>query len=177
MSQKNVSHEAGTTSVEAEKGRSIPSNAVANLSAGVAVVVSPLTNVFQQLGQQLLNATKSAKSVSGGDKAALAEEVVRQKLEMEIIERQARAAQEAAIAERIRYSHSVEMDEYYDVKAGGFLGSDKGSKIGVSAEARKVVRRTYKFEGNRVTEAEAIAAAAAPANPIKARRSWFGFTE
>jgi len=143
--------------------RSKPAFAVATLGAGVVTVVSPLTDAFQQLGQQLLNATRAARSASGHDKAVLAEEAARQKLEMEIIERQARAAQEAAIAERIRYSHNVEIEEFYDAKTGGFLGSDRGN-VGVSAEARKVVRRTYRFEGNRITEAEAVTAASEAAS-------------
>ena len=67
-----------------------------------------------------------------------------------IAEREARVAQELAIAERIGTAIEVSIEEFYDYKGDGAatasLDGTKGS-FGVSASSQRVSKRIYTFKG------------------------------
>ncbi|MEI7995596.1 MAG: hypothetical protein WCH01_11915 [Methylococcaceae bacterium] len=65
-------------------------------------------------------------------------------------ERQAKVAQEIAIARKIELAHEVEIEEFYDTSGEGSIGGKSdgsGITLGVSGRANRVVRRVYKFKG------------------------------
>lgn len=65
-------------------------------------------------------------------------------------EREARVAQELAIAERISTAAEVTIEEFYEYKGDGQLGlsgeSGKGN-LGLSGSGQRVARRVYTFKG------------------------------
>lgn len=76
-------------------------------------------------------------------------EAAREELYEKINEAKARVAQEIAIAERIQYAETVEIEEFYDVSGKGSFGLDldEGVNIGAKAKGQKVTKRIYKFSG------------------------------
>lgn len=70
--------------------------------------------------------------------------------EIELLNAQAKAAQELAIAERIRTAETVSIDEFYDSKGKAGLGArvqEGGALFGVDGSAQRVTRRTITFTG------------------------------
>ena len=65
-------------------------------------------------------------------------------------EREARVAQELAIAERISTAVEVTIEEFYEYKGEGAVGvklGDEKSNIGVSGSGQRVIKRIYTFKG------------------------------
>jgi hypothetical protein len=65
-------------------------------------------------------------------------------------EREAKVAQELAIAERITTALEVTIEEFYEYKGEGAIGTQiDGTKlnIGASGSGQRVSRRIYKFSG------------------------------
>lgn len=65
-------------------------------------------------------------------------------------EREARVAQELAIAERITTALEVSIEEFYEYKGEGAVGAQiDGAKVnvGLSGSGQRVSRRIYKFSG------------------------------
>lgn len=97
----------------------------------------------------------SEESEQAADNADLQElEVLerRQEIEMRMAERQAKVAQELAIADRIRTAEQVEIEEFYDASGEGSLGvsADENSfTAGAKGKGQKVTRRVYRFTGVR----------------------------
>ena len=90
--------------------------------------------------------------VSGSDVGlpALQEEEIRQEIAMRMAERQAKVAQEVAIARKIELAHEVEIEEFYDTSAESTVGAKTDGtslSLGASGKANRVVRRVYKFRG------------------------------
>ena len=94
----------------------------------------------------------SSESAASDDLEALRMLEARQEVEMRMAERQAKVAQELAIADRIRTAVEVEIEEFYDVSGeaalgGGTDGATVSVKLG--AKGSKVTRRVYRFQGVR----------------------------
>jgi len=67
-------------------------------------------------------------------------------------ERQAKVAQELAIAQRIRTAEEVEVEELYDYSGEGNLGlnvKDEGVMLGACGKGSRVVKRICRFKGVR----------------------------
>lgn len=65
-------------------------------------------------------------------------------------EREARVAQELAIAERIGTAHEVTIEEFYEYKGEGAMGVNvDGAKanVGLSGSGQRVAKRIYTFKG------------------------------
>ena len=103
------------------------------------------------LGKFLYDAITETKSdVDSGDMVELKKEEARQEVSMRMAERQAKVAQELAIAERIRDAEEVEIEEYYDNSregSGGLNASESGVTLGVSGKTGLVSRRVFRFKG------------------------------
>jgi hypothetical protein len=93
------------------------------------------------LGAAIKEAQEAARS---GDLARLRETDSRQALEMSMMERQARVAQELALAERIRSAGEFQIEEFYDTSADATAGPQAAMNAGT--EQPRVVRRTYWFK-------------------------------
>lgn len=103
------------------------------------------------LGKFLYDAIKETKNdVDSGDMAELKKEEARQEISMRMAERQAKVAQELAIAERIRDAEEVEIEEYYDNSkegSGGLSASESGVSLGVNGKSGLVSKRVFRFKG------------------------------
>jgi hypothetical protein len=104
----------------------------------------------------------SEVKVTGNDGGlpALRDEEIRQEIAMRMAERQAKVAQEIAIARKIELAHEVEIEEFYDASAEGTLGAKTDGtslSLGAGAKANRVVRRVYKFRGT-TTATEQVSA-------------------
>jgi hypothetical protein len=72
-------------------------------------------------------------------------------------EREAKVAQELAIAERITTALEVTIEEFYQYKAEGAVGTKiDGTKvnIGASGSGQRVTRRIYRFNGLAMKKSE-----------------------
>jgi len=81
---------------------------------------------------------------------SLEDEAKKQRINMEFQAHQARVAQELAISQRIYFSESVEIEEFYDGQGKGSLGvkgDESGITLGASGEGRRVTKRVIKFAG------------------------------
>lgn len=70
---------------------------------------------------------------------------------MRMAERQAKVAQEIAIARKIELAYEVEIEEFYDTSGEGAIGAKtegESLSLGASGKANRVVRRVYKFRGS-----------------------------
>lgn len=65
-------------------------------------------------------------------------------------ERQAKVAQEVAIARRIEMAEEVEIEEFYDTSGEGNVGASTDGEsvsLGLQGKGKHVVRRVYRFKG------------------------------
>jgi RNA 3'-terminal phosphate cyclase len=82
-------------------------------------------------------------------------EAERQELTMHMAERQAKVAQELALANRIDTAEEVEMEEFYDLSGSGQAGvsaDGEGFKGGIGGKGQKVTKRIFRFKGGAVKE-------------------------
>src|SRR5699024_3720423 len=85
----------------------------------------------------------------------LEEESIKEDIRARVLQNQAKAAQEMAIARRIENAEEVEIEEYYDMSGEGHVGakgSNEGLSIGASAEGRKITKRVIKFKGGKTIQ-------------------------
>ncbi len=71
---------------------------------------------------------------------------------MQMIERQAKAAQEVSIAGRILTAEEVEIEEFYEASGEGKAGIDADEEsisVGMSGKGNRVTRRVYRFKGSK----------------------------
>ena len=97
-------------------------------------------------------AAKAINSASDEGFDALKKEVAKQEVRLRFELQQAKIAQELAIAQRISSAEIVEIEEFYDVSAGGQAGAqmNEGSIVlGFGAEKKGVTKRIYQFKGFR----------------------------
>ncbi len=87
--------------------------------------------------------------------SVLEEESVKEDIRARVLQNQAKAAQEMAIARRIEDAEEVEIEEYYDISGEGHVGakaSSEGVNLGASAEGRKITKRVIKFKGSKTIQ-------------------------
>ena len=85
----------------------------------------------------------------------LEEESIKEDIRARVLQNQAKAAQEMAIARRIENAEEVEIEEYYDMSGEGLVGakgSNEGLSLGASAEGRKITKRVIKFKGGKTIQ-------------------------
>jgi hypothetical protein len=117
-------------------------------------VVSPLLGRLMQIS--VGSADHAEQTAKNGSMEELRAEAERQELTMLMAERQAKVAQELALARRIESADDVEMEEFYDVRGAAHAGlkSGEGSvSAGVGGHGQKVTRRVYRFKNNPKAEA------------------------
>lgn len=112
-------------------------------------VVSPLLGRLMQI--TVGSADHAEQTAKTGSLEELRAEAERQELAMQMAERQAKVAQELALASRIESADDVEMEEFYEVSGSGHAGlkSREGTiSAGVGGQGQKVTRRIYRFKSN-----------------------------
>ena len=95
--------------------------------------------------------TNTKKDVESGDVIELKKEEAMQEVSMRMAERQAKVAQELAIAERIRDAEEVSIEEYYDNSLEGQAGvgaNAEGVNFGIGGKTGTVSKRIFRFKGN-----------------------------
>lgn len=118
--------------------------------------MSPLLGRLMQI--TLGSAEHAEQTAQTGTIEELRAEAERQELTMRMAERQAKVAQELALARRIESADYVEMEEFYDISGSGHAGvktGESGVSAGLGGQGQKVMRRIYRFKTNvRSGEAE-----------------------
>lgn len=112
-------------------------------------VVSPLLGSLMKI--TLGSAEHADNTAKNGTMEELRTEAERQELAMQMAERQAKVAQELALARRIESADDVEMEEFYDVSGAAHAGVRSGEgtlSAGVGGQGQKVARRIYRFKNN-----------------------------
>jgi hypothetical protein len=103
------------------------------------------------LGRLLYEAIAETKSdVKNGDMTELRKEEAKQEISMRMAERQAKVAQELAIAERIRDAEEVNIEEYYDnlVEGGASVSaSADGFSGSLAGKSARISKRVFIFKG------------------------------
>lgn len=98
------------------------------------------------------SAKETEKLAELGELESLDAEAKKQAISLNMARMQASVAQELAIAERIKDAQEVEIEEYYEGDTGAGVdikvGVDSAS-IGLGGQSRKVVKRVYRFTGNK----------------------------
>lgn len=116
-------------------------------------VVSPLLGRLMQI--TVGSADHAEQTAKTGSMEELRAEAERQELAMQMAERQAKVAQELALARRIESADDVEMEELYDVSgsAHAALKSTEGTiSAGLGGQGQKVTRRVYRFKNHPKSE-------------------------
>lgn len=111
------------------------------------------------IGAAVAAATNAVSKASEKGVDELEQEVKKQYLQLAIAQEQARVSQEMAIAERIANSVDVEIEEFYDSTAKGKAKADvklDTLSFGLEGEGKKVVRRIYRFTGNKAPSQTAV---------------------
>ena len=101
--------------------------------------------------------------------SALRDEEARQETAMRMAERQAKVAQEIAIARKIKFAHKVEIEEFDDTSAEGNFGAKTDGtslSLGASGKANRVVLRVYKIRGIAAATEQALLTASANPTPL-----------
>lgn len=85
-------------------------------------------------------------------------DVESQEIDLQLMQAQARVAQEIAIAKRIEIADEVEIEEFYEGRGEGNAGAqlrDGSVNLGISGSGNKVTKRVYRFRGfNKTVEVE-----------------------
>lgn len=112
------------------------------------LVFDPITYAIIELVKKAVSMTEDA--TKNGDISALQTEEARQEVSLRMAERQAKVAQEVAIARRIELAEDVEIEEFYDVSGEGVAGvktDGESASLGLHGKGKRVVRRVYRFKG------------------------------
>jgi len=123
-------------------------NTTLEIAKTAAYVVSPLLGRLMEV--TVGSVDDSEQVAESGGLEELRREADRQELMMHMSERQAKVAQELALARRIESALEVEMEEFYDVSGSGNAGlNSDGStvSIGVSGKGQRVTKRIFRFKG------------------------------
>lgn len=103
------------------------------------------------IAEQYIDSNKNSREIlKTNDEQKIQLELVRKKAETEILEMEAKIAQELAISKRIENAAIVEIEEYYEGSGSGNIGlgvEEKSIKFGFSGEGKKVTKRVYRFTG------------------------------
>jgi hypothetical protein len=110
---------------------------------------NPLTRaVAEALEKNLEKINELSNNGSVEDLQKMAE---KQKIEMQILEAQAKVEQELAIARRIDTAEEVIIEEYYEGTGEGKVGlnaKEGNVNLGLSGEGRRISKRVYTFKGS-----------------------------
>lgn len=116
--------------------------------AGALVGLSPIGAALFAGTELMTDKAKDLKE--NGTIDQLSEEVKKQDLYYQMMEYQAKLAQELAISQRIATAEEVEIEEYYEGEGNGSLGlnaKEGNVSLGASGSGRKVTKRIYRFTG------------------------------
>jgi RNA 3'-terminal phosphate cyclase len=118
------------------------------ITKGALDIVSPMLGHL--IGITIESVDEAKQVAENGDMVELRREAERQELMMQMAERQAKVAQELALARRIESAQEVEMEEFYDISGAGHAGvkSDASTvSAGFGAQGQKVTKRIFRFKG------------------------------
>lgn len=114
-------------------------------------ILIPGYGIASSLAEQFTKSNKNSQEIlDTNDDEKIKLELKRKKFETEILEMEAKVAQELAISRRIENAAVVEIEEYYEGSGKGNAGlnAQKGSvDIGLSGEGKKITKRIYRFSG------------------------------
>lgn len=113
--------------------------------------IFPLYGIASSLVEQFIDSNKSSREIlETNDETKINNELKRKKVETQILEMEAKVAQELAISKRIESAEIVEIEEYFEGFGKGSTGvnvEENSFKVGLSGEGRKVTKRVYRFTG------------------------------
>lgn len=130
------------------KKKATPLAAALDVGQTVLQVVSPPLACLIEV--MIRSVSETEKAAQQNDMEGLRREAQRQELKMHVAERQAKVAQELALARRIESAIEVEMEEFYDFNASGHAGikpDGTAITVGLSAQGQKVTKRIFRFKG------------------------------
>lgn len=136
---KNTSPAAGAVAAAAAIASLTPAGMFGAVGIAIGGIVAALNKSQDDL-----------KEAENKGITSLEDEAKKQRINMEFQAHQARVAQELAISQRIYFSDTVEIEEFYEGQGKGSLGvkgDDSGITIGASGEGRRVTKRVIKFAG------------------------------
>ncbi len=111
----------------------------------------PVYGLASTIAEQYVDSNKNSREIlKTNDEQKIKVELTRKKAETEILEMEAKIAQELAISKRIENASIVEIEEYYEGSGSGNIGlsaEEKSIKFGASGEGKKVTKRVYRFTG------------------------------
>ena len=120
----------------------------------MAGIIKTANWILNPTGMLVLEGIKQASKLvdTASEKGIddLQAEVAKQEVRLQFELKQAKIAQELAIAQRISEAETVEIEEFYDlsgkVKAGASI-EEKSANVGISGEGTRVSKRIYTFKG------------------------------
>ena len=114
-------------------------------------IAFPVYGLAGTIIEQFIDSNKNSREIlNSNDEQKIKIELARKKAETEILEMEAKIAQELAISKRIENANIVEIEEFYEGLGSGHVGfTPEGNsiKLGASGEGKKVVKRVYRFTG------------------------------
>lgn len=115
----------------------------------VLVAKNPLLGLIVKFASSEI--VKSNELTQAGQLEEMRREAEKQEIALAMAERQAKVAQEIAIAHRIETAEEVEVEEFFEYNSKGQIGLDSdGTKlgIGIGGSGQRVSRRICRFKGN-----------------------------
>ena len=128
-------------------------NTALKITQEVLNAISPMLGRLMEITTSSTNKTNQV--ATSGTIDELRVEAERQDITMRMTERQAKVAQELALARRIETAEEVEMEEFYDISDSGNVGiQTDGNTIsaGVNTQGLKVTKRIFRFKGHRFVQ-------------------------
>jgi hypothetical protein len=117
----------------------------------IKTILFPGYGIASSIAEQLSNSNKNSREIlDSDDEIKIVKELKRKKVETEILELEAKVAQELAISRRIENANVVEIEEYYEGSGKGNAGvnvEENSVKLGLSGEGKKITKRIYRFTG------------------------------
>jgi hypothetical protein len=123
-------------------------NTALEIAKSALYVTSPLLGRLLEVTVGSVDDSEQVAETGGLEE--LRKEADRQELMMHMAERQAKVAQELALARRIESAAEVEMEEFYDISGSAQAGlNTDGSTVslGVGGKGQKVTKRIFRFKG------------------------------
>ena len=114
------------------------------------IALNPSGYLLDMIVESTSKKVTEAEEQSKVELAELRVQAERQQLEMQILEAQARVAQEIAIAKRIETAYEVEMEEFYDYSGTAQVGATTDGanlSFGAGGATKRVSKRIYRFTG------------------------------
>lgn len=102
------------------------------------------------IAEALKVATKNIDKAADKGVEELQAEITKQEMRLQFEQKQAKIAQELAIAQRISEAETVEIEEFYDLSGkfkAGVNVDEKAVQVGLSGDASRVSKRIYTFKG------------------------------